>query len=626
MRTRILLTGATGYVGGRLLRRLEGGDRPIRCLARRPEAVRTTRHTTEVVRGDCLDPSTLDEACADVDTAYYLVHSLDAGGRFEHLDLEAARNFASAAARAGVRRIVYLGGIADDHDALSSHLRSRADTGAALRSSGVPVVEFRASIVIGAGSRSFQIIQALVERLPVMICPRWVDTPAQPIAVDDVVAYLAAALDLPHGESRVFDIGGPDVVSYGGLMREYARQCGLRRLLIPVPVLTPHLSGLWLTLVTPTQARVGRALVEGLRNPTVVRSDDARRTFAVVPTPLDRAVAQAIDEGFAQRVKRDFRVVDVQASPAETFAPIRRIGGRNGWYFGTALWRVRGVLDRMLGGVGMARGRRDQEHCAEGDALDWWTVERVEQDRLLRLSADLKLPGRGWLEFQVEPLDQGRCRIHQTATFDPRGILGRLYWYALLPIHAVLFRGLIRAIASRAEAGTRRDVDVFLHRSIIKAPASRVFAWHEQPEALSALLPPFGVRLEQQSGGVRDGATATLRLGVGPLAIRWRARHYGYVPGRRFCDEQVSGPFRVWRHTHTVEAISAGACVYDDRVEYALLGGRLVRALTRPLVRLQLATMFRQRHAAVRRHLESPSAARQSPAPAPHDHPTQLAH
>jgi len=602
---RILLTGTTGYIGGRLLRRLEGGGHLLRCLARTPEAVRTTTHTTEVVQGDVLDPATLHDACADVDTAYYLVHSLDAGGQFEHLDLEAARNFGQAAARAGVRRIIYLGGIADDHDALSSHLRSRADTGAALRASGVPVVELRASIVIGAGSRSFQIIQALVERLPVMICPRWVDTPAQPIAIDDVVAYLAAALDLPHGESRVFDIGGPDVVSYGGLMREYARQCGLRRLLIPVPVLTPHLSGLWLTLVTPTQARVGRALVEGLRNPTVVRSDDARRTFNVVPTSLERAIALAIEEDLPRRLKQDSRVVDVQASPADAFTPIRRIGGRQGWYFGTTLWRIRGVIDRLLGGVGMARGRRNQEHCEVGDAIDWWTVERVEPDHRLRLAADLKLPGRGWLEFEVEPLDGGRCRIRQTATFDPRGLLGRLYWYALLPIHAVLFRGLIRAIASRAEARAGRDVDVFVYRSVIKAPASRVFSWHEQPEALTALLPPFGVRLEQQSGGVRDGAMATLRLGVGPFAIRWRARHYGYVPGRQFCDEQVSGPFRVWRHTHRVEAISAGACVYDDQVEFAVPGGWLVRRLTRPLVRLQLTGMFRQRHTVVRRHLET---------------------
>jgi len=299
---RILLTGATGYIGGRLLRRLEGGGYLLRCLARTPETVRTTTHTTEVVRGDVLDPATLHDACADVDTAYYLVHSLDAGARFEHLDLEAARNFGQAAARAGVRRIIYLGGIADDHDALSSHLRSRADTGAALRASGVPVVELRASIVIGAGSRSFQIIQALVERLPVMICPRWVDTPAQPIAIDDVVAYLDAALDLPHGEGRVFDIGGPDVVSYGGLMREYARQCGLRRLLIPVPFGLMKLQAQFLQYLpkpplTPDQ-------VELLRADCVVSEKAEREKLTLRGLGIDPTAVEAIVPSYLWRFRK----------------------------------------------------------------------------------------------------------------------------------------------------------------------------------------------------------------------------------------------------------------------------------------------------------------------------------
>jgi len=597
---RILLVGATGYVGGRLLRVLEAGDHSIRCVARRPAAVATSRYTTEVVTGDCLDESSLDKACSGIHTAYYLVHSMGAGARFAELDKTAALNFGRAAARAGVRRIIYLGGLADDSGAASVHLKSRAETGEVLRASGVPVAEFRSSIIIGAGSLSFQMIQALVERLPVMVCPRWLETPTQPIAIDDVVAYLAAALDLPETSGRVFEIGGPEVLSYGAIMREYARQRGLRRLLLPIPLLTPHLSGLWLALVTPAQARVGRALVEGLRSTTIVRSDDALHAFDIERTPLNVAIAKAIEEGAPARMKHDTRTIDVEATPEHAFAPIRRIGGDSGWYFCTSLWKLRGLIDRALGGVGMTRGRRDPEQCAVGDVVDWWTIESYLPDRRLRLSADLKLPGRGWLEFEVTPAGGGRSRVRQQATFDPRGVLGRVYWYILLPIHAILFGGLIRGIARRAEHDALRDVDVFVHRSVVSAPAAKVFHWHERPESLYALLPPRGVRLESRSGGVQDGGRATLSMGLGPFRIRWEALHYGYVAGKQFCDKQLRGPFRTWRHTHRVEAISPSQCVYEDRVEYALPGGLLVRHLTNGLVRRQLTRMFAQRHDVVR--------------------------
>jgi uncharacterized protein YbjT (DUF2867 family) len=294
----ILLTGATGYIGGRLLRSLEECGHAVRCLARRPAKVAPTTGTTEVVAGDCLDETSLNRALTGVQFAYYLVHSM-AAGDFETLDRRAAENFGRAAARAGVRRIVYLGGLADDTGTLSAHLRSRAETGNVLRAGGVPVIEFRASVIIGVGSLSFQLIQALVERLPVMVCPRWVATPTQPIAVDDVLAYVVAALDLPDTGSRLFEIGGPEVVSYGDMMREYARIRGLRRLLLPVPVLTPHLSGLWLALVTPAQARVGRALVEGLKTATVVRSLEARKAFDIEPMTLRASLAKAIEDGTA---------------------------------------------------------------------------------------------------------------------------------------------------------------------------------------------------------------------------------------------------------------------------------------------------------------------------------------
>ena len=455
----VLLTGATGYIGGRLLRRFEEDGRAVRCLVRQPAQLAATRPSTEVVQGDCLDEASLDRALAGVHSAYYLVHSMAAGSDFADIDRRAADNFARAAARAGVRRIIYLGGLTDDTVPSSSHLKSRAETGEILRAGGVPVIEFRASIVIGAGSLSFEMIQALVERLPVMVCPRWVATLTQPIAIDDVLDYLEAALDLPQGVGRIFEIGGPEVVSYGDVMRTYARLRGLHRLLLPVPVLTPRLSGLWLALVTPAQARVGRALVEGLKNSTVVRSAAARDTFRIEPMPLREAFAKAIDGGATARMKVDTRTVVVDAPPARAFAPVRRIGGATGWYFGSFLWSMRGWVDRWFGGVGMSRGRRDPDACAVGDVIDGWTVDAYEPDRRLRLSADLKLPGRGWLEFEVTPLDGGRrSMIRQTATFDPRGLLGRAYWYAVLPIHSLMFRGMIERIARHGCAPSGRPI------------------------------------------------------------------------------------------------------------------------------------------------------------------------
>lgn len=450
MGCRVLVSGATGYIGGRLLRRFEEDGRAVRCLVRdRMRLVASA--STEVVEGDCLDEPSLARALEGIECAYYLVHSMAATANFAEADRRAARNFAGAAARAGVQRIIYLGGLADTSDTLSAHLKSRAETGDILRASGVSVIEFKAAIVVGAGSTSFEMIHALVERLPVMICPRWVETRTQPIAIHDVVAYLAAAHDLASGGSRTFEIGGPDVVSYGDMMRAYARLRGLRRLLLPVPLLTPRLSGLWLALVTPSQARVGRALVEGLKNSTIVRTSDARDTFTIEPTPLASALVTAVGDGLGRRLLIDRRSTVVAAAPKRAFAPIRRIGGASGWYFLNVLWRIRGTLDSWVGGVGMGRGRKDPDVCAIGDVIDGWTVAAFEPDRRLRLSSDWKLPGRAWLEFEVAPVDEGRkSRIRQTATFDPRGLLGRAYWFALVPVHSLLFRGLLRRIARRA--------------------------------------------------------------------------------------------------------------------------------------------------------------------------------
>lgn len=472
----ILLTGATGYVGGRLLNSLCKVGREVRCLARRPEALASRLVPgVEVVAGDALDPAALDKALARVEAAYYLIHSMGNAVDFEEQDRRQARLFGEAAKRAGVKRIIYLGGLGEEGPGLSPHLRSRQEVGRLLRESGVPVLEFRASIVLGSGSLSFEMIRSLVERLPVMVTPRWVTVEAQPIGIEDLLAYLMAALTVPLTQSRIYEIGGEDRMSYADLMREYARQRGLKRWMIPVPVLTPWLSSLWLGLVTPLFARIGRKLIESIRHPTVVRDDAARRDFDVRPGGVREAMALALrneERQFAETRWSDAfsslgvpeasharlgnRLVDtrtrrVPVPPERAFRPIRRIGGDRGWYYANALWVLRGFWDRLAGGPGLRRGRRDPEALRVGDALDFWRVEAYEPDRRLRLAAEMRLPGRAWLEFEVTPEGDGSV-IRQTAIFDPRGLAGLAYWYALYPAHRVIFAGMLRALARKARA------------------------------------------------------------------------------------------------------------------------------------------------------------------------------
>jgi len=473
----ILVTGATGYVGGRLLPLLVQAGRRVRCLARQPERLSSRVPAgVEVVLGDVLDAASLPQAMQGVEAAYYLVHSMGTTGSFEEQDRRAADNFAAAAQAAGVQRIIYLGGLGEDEMELSAHLRSRHEVGERLRAQGVPVVEFRASIIIGSGSLSFEMIRALVERLPVMVTPRWVRVTAQPIAIGDVLAYLRAALAVETGNrSLTIEIGGPDQVSYGELMREYARQRGLRRWMIPVPLLTPRLSSLWLGLVTPLYARVGRKLIDSLRYPTVVRNVSAQRLFPIRPIGVREAIASALrneDSSFAETrwsdalsaagVSRlwggmrfgnrlvDSRARQVTAAPAAVFAAVERIGGATGWYYANWLWTVRGWLDLLLGGVGMRRGRRDPERLLAGDTLDCWRVECIEPSKRLRLAAEMKLPGRAWLEFEVQPHRDG-SRLRQTATFDPLGLWGLAYWYGVWPLHQLVFAGMLHGVARAAE-------------------------------------------------------------------------------------------------------------------------------------------------------------------------------
>jgi uncharacterized protein YbjT (DUF2867 family)/tetratricopeptide (TPR) repeat protein len=479
---RILVTGASGYVGGKLLARLEQRGLALRCLVRRPALLAgRVGPRTQVVGGDALLAETLPAALEGIDTAFYLIHSMASAGRkeFEAQDRLAAQNFARAARAAGVHRIVYLGGLGDEEIELSPHLRSRHEVGRLLRESGAAVIEFRASIVIGSGSLSFEMVRALVERLPVMVTPRWLSVIAQPIAIDDLLAYLEAALALETTESRTYEVGGAERVSYGELMREYARQRGLRRLMLPVPVLTPWLSSLWLALVTPLFARVGRALIESICHETIVRDARALRDFAVAPMGAAQAIEHALasedreylespDAGLLHgRRLVDSRRCTLAVGPAQAFAPIRRIGGATGWYAYDGLWQLRGRIDQLAGGVGMLRGRRDPERLRVGDSLDWWRVEAYEEGRRLRLRAEMKLPGRAWLEFEVRAAGSG-SQIQQTAVFDPSGLMGLLYWYAIYPLHKLVFRGLLAGIAG---AAGRAAALVFLLVASYGAPA-----------------------------------------------------------------------------------------------------------------------------------------------------------
>jgi uncharacterized protein YbjT (DUF2867 family) len=471
----ILLTGATGYVGGRLLGLLEQHGCTVRCMARKPEHLHhRCAPGTEIVRGDALDPVSLKAALQGIHTAYYLVHALGSKHDYAEQDRRGAENFAAAAAQSGVERIIYLGGLGSGKG-LSTHLASRQEVGEVLRAGPVPAIEFRASIIIGSGSLSYEMVRTMVEKLPVMITPRWVRTLAQPISIEDVLSYLLYALNIPLDTSRVYEIGGADRISYEGIMSNYARIRGLRRLIIPVPLLTPHLSGLWLTLVTPLYYLIGRHLIEGVRNETTVQDPRALLDFSIRPMGIVKALERAIaneDREYAAThwsdalgararehhyggMKYGRRIVfpmqaDLPLRPDEAFSLVRCLGGKHGWHRYNFLWKLRGMLDQLLGGVGHRRGRPRPECLNPGAVVDFWRVEAIEPGRMLRLKAEMKLPGRGWLQFDIEEKGAG-SRLTQTAIFDPLGLFGQLYWYGIYPLHILVFRALLRGITKAAD-------------------------------------------------------------------------------------------------------------------------------------------------------------------------------
>jgi uncharacterized protein YbjT (DUF2867 family) len=495
---RVLVTGATGYVGGRLVPRLVAAGHEVRVLVRNAARLRDVPWAAEVdvVEGDLVDRSAVDRAVEGMDAVQYLVHGMAAGGDFERVELTAARNVAEASKSAGVRRIVYLGGLHPDRERLSRHLRSRVAVGEILLGSGVPTIVLQAGVVIGSGSTSFEMIRHLTEVLPYMPAPRWVRSSIQPIAIRDVLHYLIAAVDVPAEVNRAFDIGGPDVYRYGQLMNGYAVEAGLRqRPIAALPVLTPWLAGQWVNLVTPIPRRLAVPIIESLQFDCVVHDRDID---AVIPRPAEglvpyrAAVRLALARERAGDVETSWRDAGVPGAPSDPLpsdpewaghrvfvdererrssAPpealwtvIEGVGGERGWYSFPLAWALRGWFDQVTGGVGLRRGRRDPDRLQEGDALDFWRVERLERGRLLRLRAEMRVPGRAWLELRAEPSADARdadaagrtgSTYRQRAVFFPRGLAGVLYWWAILPFHGVIFAGMATRISAEAEAVVR---------------------------------------------------------------------------------------------------------------------------------------------------------------------------
>lgn len=483
---RSLVTGATGYVGGRLVPQLLEAGHTVRVMVRDERKARAHdwADDVEIAVGDGTSDDDVRAAMQDVDVLYYLLHSIGTGADFGRTEHDMAQRFAGAAKEAGVSRIVYLGGMIPEGEELSEHLSSRGEVGDVLLASGVPTTVLQAGVVIGSGSASFEMLRYLTERLPVMVTPKWVNTRIQPIAIRDVLRYLVGSADMPSDVSRRFDIGGPEVLTYLDLMQRFAGISGLpRRRVMKVPVLSPGLSSHWVGLITPVPASLARPLVESLRNTVVAADTDIKQHVPDPPEGLidfDRSVElaltkiQSLDvptswssaatagapaeglptdpEWAGGSLYKDERTREVDASPESLWTVIEGIGGRNGWYSWALAWWVRGVLDRFVGGPGLRRGRRNPRDLLVGDVVDFWRVEETDDATFLRLRAEMRLPGLAWLEMQVGSTDGGTTTFHHRALFAPKGLLGQLYWWSIWPFHGIVFGGMQRNIARAAEA------------------------------------------------------------------------------------------------------------------------------------------------------------------------------
>ena len=472
----VLLTGPTGYIGSRLLARLSKESNNVRCIARNPEYLMNKNGflDLDIRRCDLLEKETVNDHFEGVDVAYYLVHSLNSGKDFREKELTCANNFLEACVANKVKKIVYLGGLASGEDVLSQHLDSRMRVGNVLRSSEIPCLEFQASIIIGSGGLSFEIIQSLVKRLPAMITPKWVSSLSQPIGVDDVIEYLAQSKNLAIEADRIIQIGGPDQISYKELMKEFGRQAGYKRAMISVPVLTPRLSSLWLGLVTPAYARAGRKLIDSLTSDSIVTDTDGQNLFNINPISYKEAIKYAIksDQKLTGHSRwydalssggkgsnkpeitykykfEDHRNVELSASKKAIFKTLNDIGGRNGWFFANYLWKIRGWIDLILGGVGMRRTRMFSDKFVVGDTLDWWRISKVINLTMVELTAEMRLPGKATLSFKLDQTSN-QTSLTQTASFHTNTIFGCLYWIVLYPLHAVIFRGMLNSIAKKS--------------------------------------------------------------------------------------------------------------------------------------------------------------------------------
>ena len=479
-----LVTGASGYIGGRLVPQLLAAGYGVRCVVRDPDKLRDVpwREDVEVVRGDVLDATSMRNACRGVDVLYYLVHSLSQTN-FAAMDRQAALISSRAASDADVSRIVYLGGVHPDERDLSEHLGSRAEVANVLLRGDVPTVALQAAVIIGSGSASFEMLRYLTERLPVMVTPSWVRNRVQPIAIRDVLHYLVQAARLPAGHNRTFDVGGPEVLTYSAMMQRYAAVAGLpRRIMVPVRVLSPRLSSHWINIVTPVPKSIGGPLIESLIHEAVCADHDIHEHIAPPAeglTGYEGAVERALHKVRHAQVQTrwsdaspadapadplpsdpdwaggsaytDTRVRHSEVPPAEVWRVIRGIGGVRGWYSFPLAWAARGWADRLLGGVGLRRGRRDPDQLRVGDALDWWRVEELRDGRLLRLRAEMKVPGQAWLELSVSPAEGGGSEYRQRAVFVPSGLAGQLYWWSVAPFHGIVFDGMARNVLRTAQ-------------------------------------------------------------------------------------------------------------------------------------------------------------------------------
>jgi uncharacterized protein YbjT (DUF2867 family) len=490
---RIVLSGASGFVGKRLVGQLAARYDEVRCLSRDPIRNLAELPATAIpLKADLLDPDSLSSVFEGAEVAFYLVHGLNESGTLLKSETTAAQNFAAAAQRAGIRRIIYLGALGtSDLDECSPHIQSRRTVGDVLRRAGVPVTEFRASVVIGNGSMPFEVIRALVERLPFMITPRWVRMKLQPISADDVIDYLLSAVETGNDENAIYEIGGQDVVSYETLLRTYERARNLRRLYVGVPVITPRLSSHWLRLVTPAHFKIARKIVESAGQDSIVKDQQASIDFPIKPVGIEEAIARAVTEDanhmllLADRASEstnygdceketvgthfvERRSIALDAKPEFCFEVIKKLGGKHGWYWGDWLWQLRGILDQLVGGSGLRRHLTSEDGPSEGEILDFWTVERLTEGSRLTLRAEMKLPGTAWLDFQLLDDPKG-TRLKQTVIFGAHGLTGQLYWAAVQPIHSIIFRNMLRHMGEAARR-LQREADEIRERDRTNAP------------------------------------------------------------------------------------------------------------------------------------------------------------